>query len=70
MQRREERPREKRMNYTFDLDQVAELKEIAKALTRPTKPVTISMLLKEAIGDFLLKNDHRNGSPKSKSAAS
>lgn len=69
---RESKCNEKRANYTFDVEQLAQLKALAKLQTTPTNPVTVSKLLKQAVGEFLLKYAgvlNNGASPKKKPAA-
>jgi hypothetical protein len=49
---------EVRRNYTFKIDHVTELKKIADDRSTTLKPVTISIVLEEIIGDYLAKREH------------
>jgi hypothetical protein len=57
-------PDEVKRNYTFKTDQVTQLKEIAHARSTTLKPVTISIVLEEIIGDYLAKNQDQLNSPR------
>jgi hypothetical protein len=54
---------EVRRNYTFKIDHVTELKKIADDRSTTLKPVTISIVLEEIIGDYLAKRQLTSARP-------
>lgn len=52
---------ETRLTYTFDLSLKDQVKRLARILTTPRKPVTMSSLIEEAIIDLLAKYSHIDG---------